>query len=361
MYHGTSQQRRHTELEDVDIVLTTYETLRSEWSANGALYSKKWLRLVLDEGRLIFQRDFCWLKRVLAHHIRNRMSQTFKAACAVSCRYRWCLTGTPIHNSLDDYGSLLSFIGVPLLTEKRLFDYWITDPLKSGRPDSLRRLQQLVKITCLRRTKKAIGHTLTLPERAEQTEALEFHPRDLDIYNFFKERAAVIATRNSSEDRVAANSTQSRENNILSLINFLRLICNHGSALLPQSAISTWIPRDFASADWQMKQKWHPRCDLCDGDIEGAGASIRSFRDCENLICLACATSRDQSNLIDENMTCPKCFQGSHDSEDRVPPDSQMAPAAPSPKIEALLRNLHREQRQAGDSGLVGTTKRYVR
>jgi len=34
-----------------DIILTTYETLRSEWLTNGALYSEKWYRLVLDEGQ----------------------------------------------------------------------------------------------------------------------------------------------------------------------------------------------------------------------------------------------------------------------------------------------------------------------
>jgi SNF2 family DNA or RNA helicase len=51
VYHGSNQQRKSKELDDVDIVLTTYETLRSEWTTNGALFSEKWLRLVLDEGQ----------------------------------------------------------------------------------------------------------------------------------------------------------------------------------------------------------------------------------------------------------------------------------------------------------------------
>ncbi|KAF2191078.1 hypothetical protein K469DRAFT_746516 [Zopfia rhizophila CBS 207.26] len=128
VYHGSTRRGLSASFKNHDIILTTYETLRSEWVANGAIYSENWYRLILDE----------------AHHIRNRSSQIFKAACAIDSRYRWCLTGTPIHNSLDDYGALLSFIRVPPFTEKTMFDFWITSPIRHARPYSMRRLQDLL-------------------------------------------------------------------------------------------------------------------------------------------------------------------------------------------------------------------------
>jgi SNF2 family DNA or RNA helicase len=248
------------------------------------------------------------------------------------------------------------------LTDKSLFDYWITDPLRSGKPDSLRRLQELVKATCLRRTKKAICHTLTLPQRVEKIETVDFHQEDRDIYNFFRERASAIAARISSQDGVAANSNQSKGINILSLINFLRLICNHGSKLLPQSAIQAWESRDRASVDWQIMRKWKTKCDICDCDIEGTDTSvapIKSSRDCEHSICSVCAI-QSQNNLIEDDMNCPTCIQMAPDSENPISLDSQTAFVRPSPKIEALMRNLLREQRHTDDFGSVIVTKRYV-
>ena len=51
MYQGSGRHRQSSIFEDHDVILTTYETLRSDWQADGALYSTKWYRVVLDEGR----------------------------------------------------------------------------------------------------------------------------------------------------------------------------------------------------------------------------------------------------------------------------------------------------------------------
>lgn len=39
------------ELHNFDVVLTTYDTLRSDWAASGPLYSRTWARIILDEGK----------------------------------------------------------------------------------------------------------------------------------------------------------------------------------------------------------------------------------------------------------------------------------------------------------------------
>lgn len=52
MYHGSSTNLRNIKLSEVDIVLTTYETVSSDFNKRGALQETSWFRIVLDEGML---------------------------------------------------------------------------------------------------------------------------------------------------------------------------------------------------------------------------------------------------------------------------------------------------------------------
>lgn len=110
----------------------------------------------------------CSPQDVPAHRIRTRGSKLHQSALTISKRAhcRWCLTGTPIHNSLDDYGALLGFLQAPKLSEKRDFDKLIVQHMKDKPQDGLARLQDLVRATCLRRTISGLGAaTLHLPPR----------------------------------------------------------------------------------------------------------------------------------------------------------------------------------------------------
>jgi len=54
VYHGSNRDGLSDELRSHDVVLTTYDTLRSEWTSKagkGVLYSEIWARVVLDEGK----------------------------------------------------------------------------------------------------------------------------------------------------------------------------------------------------------------------------------------------------------------------------------------------------------------------
>ncbi|KAI8718206.1 hypothetical protein NCS52_00598800 [Fusarium sp. LHS14.1] len=221
-YHGTDRGRLAQQLGDHDIILTTYETLRSDWAAKGPLFAEEWFRVVLDE----------------AHRIGNRSTRVFRAACDLKSLRRWCLTGTPIQNTLDDYGALLSFLRIPPFIEKPKFDHWISNPIRNKRPHGLLKLRILVQATCLRRTKQSINHSHKLPERTEKIERVDLHPNDRELYNYFHALANRIASESLGDEKTMSSKGSSKTNILpITIINFLRLICNHGVDLLSASAV----------------------------------------------------------------------------------------------------------------------------
>ena len=53
VYHGSKRKDVVPEIDSCDVVLTTYDTLRSDWATNGPLYKGTWVRIMLDEGEYI--------------------------------------------------------------------------------------------------------------------------------------------------------------------------------------------------------------------------------------------------------------------------------------------------------------------
>jgi SNF2 family DNA or RNA helicase len=271
------------------------------------------------------------------------------------------LTGTPIHNSLDDYGALLQFLDVPQIKDKSTFDSWIAIPFQNGRTNSLRRLTELIRATCLRRTKRTLRDSCELPDRIERTETLEFSETDQVLYAFFKEKCAQLAENVSTTKLASPEVSQRKEGNLLSLINFLRLICDHGEQLLPRSALDAWRARDDTSISWQMMRSCRKRCYICKTDIEEA--ALLASKDYEpshqHWVCAICALQSDGTS--GEKDPCPKpalspCL--GDDSSFLGPADSCPPSSA---KIKALLRNLRTEQDAGTSPGPSKLAKRYVK
>ena len=63
----------------------------------GVLFQLKWWRVILDE----------------AHNIRNHDTASSKACAAIKASHRWCLSGTPMQNSISDLYALFRFLHVP--------------------------------------------------------------------------------------------------------------------------------------------------------------------------------------------------------------------------------------------------------
>jgi SNF2 family DNA or RNA helicase len=189
-----------------------------------------------------------------------------------------------------------------------------------------------------------LGDSCELPKRTERIERVEFHETDQALYAFFKERCAKMAEGVSTTKLGLPEAGQRKEGNLLSLINFLRLICDHGLQLLPRPALDAWKARDGTSINWQMVQCCRKRCCICETDIEEADflASNGYEPHCQHWICTICALQSESTS--GEESLCPKCATSPRSGDDSSFPSPAETCLPPSAKIEALLRNLHTEQ-----------------
>lgn len=90
-HHGPKRAKEPTTLEDADLVITSYGTLRQDADL---MTTMEWSVVIGDE----------------AQHIKNRRSQNAKTLTRLHSSGRFLLTGTPVENSLDDLISLFTFL-----------------------------------------------------------------------------------------------------------------------------------------------------------------------------------------------------------------------------------------------------------
>jgi len=147
VHHGPNRTKSSIELKKYDVVITTYQTLTSEHAGSQmnvkggtriGCFGIHWYRLILDE----------------AHSIKNRNAKSTIACCALNSWYRWCLTGTPMQNNLDELQSLIKFLRIKPYCELPKWKEQITQPMKNGRGGlAIKRLQVFLAAFMKRRTK----------------------------------------------------------------------------------------------------------------------------------------------------------------------------------------------------------------
>ncbi|RYP70475.1 hypothetical protein DL771_005412 [Monosporascus sp. 5C6A] len=274
----------------------------------------------------------------------KRSSKLHQSALYISKRAycHWCLTGTPIQNSLDDYGALLGFLQVPKLSDKRDFDRLIGKPVKDKHQYGLGRLQDLVRTTCLRRTISGLdAETLQLLPLEAKVEWIDLGD-DKELYTFFKRKTASVASglgkRRTKGAKGSAGKVKGDEN-ILSLINFLRLICNYGERMLPAKALEGWKQRDLTSLDWKAMEAIGRQCSRCGERVRDA--ADRNILPCGHHVCKRCQLHAEEvdEGEADEALACLACRDSNQIGEKKG------ALGAPrSAKAQALIRNILNQQ-----------------
>jgi SWI/SNF-related matrix-associated actin-dependent regulator of chromatin subfamily A3 len=247
------------------------------------------------------------------------------------------LTGTPIQNSLGDFGALLQFLGVHPFDTPSGFAKLLPTNGKDGNTTGWRKLTSLFRAVALRRTKASVLNELGLPKRTILFHTVELNERESELYQKLKQ-AYVLG---SGADGAPMTCFQ--------IILRLRQVCGHGPELLPRE-IRRWLHSDDP-AGVPIPQV----CELCEERMKiGNQNSARNepVSSCLHLVCETCrAVSRSSVEPQDARfgLGCPLCL-GLAISEKSTKPapcaNTQPGSYTPSSKVVALLENLNRNLRE---------------
>lgn len=238
VHHGPSRTKRFDDLKKYDVVISTYQTLTSEFAGTSAdeggikvgCFGVHWYRIILDE----------------AHSIKNRNAKMTQAAYHLRGVYRWCLTGTPMQNNLEELQSLIRFLQIKPYAELKIWKEQIGMPMKNGRGGlAMKRLQFFLKAFMKRRTKEILkkegaltfgkgaakndGSTNGEPDtgpgfkivgRKIENVVVEFSEHERGFYD-----RLAVRTEKSLEDMMGGAKTDYI--GALVLLLRLRQVCNH--------------------------------------------------------------------------------------------------------------------------------------
>ncbi|KAJ1324817.1 transcription termination factor 2 [Microdochium nivale] len=233
VHHGPQRTKRFEDLRKYDVVITTYQILVSEHgqctpTRQAGCFGLHWYRVILDE----------------AHTIKNRNAKATKACYELRSVYRWCLSGTPMQNNLEELQSLVKFLRIKPYDNLNEWKEHFENPIKQGQGDvAMQRLHAMLSCFMKRRTKeilKKVGALDTggkkggdqeksatsdfkVTERKVVSIAATFSPAERRFYNRLERR-----TDKSIDALMQGNINYA---SALVLLLRLRQACNHPKLL----------------------------------------------------------------------------------------------------------------------------------
>ncbi len=161
LWHGAERKERQDEMEDADVVVTSYALLRRD---EELLKEIDWRYVILDE----------------AQQIKNPLSATARAAKRLRADRRLALSGTPIENRLSEIWSIFDFVSPGLLGPLDKFEERYSRPIDNGDRKAAERLRATIHPFILRRTKAEVARDL--PEKIETDQFCELTGEQSSLY-----------------------------------------------------------------------------------------------------------------------------------------------------------------------------------
>ncbi|KAJ3681241.1 hypothetical protein LUZ60_015730 [Juncus effusus] len=266
----------------------------------GPLARVRWFRVVLDE----------------AQTIKNHRTQVAKACSGLRAKRRWCLSGTPIQNTIDDLYSYFRFLKYYPYSGYSSFCTSIKHPISRDSAHGYRKLQAVLKTVLLRRTKDTLINgepIINLPKKEICLSKVEFSPEERAFYVRLEERS-----RQQFKAYAAAGTVKQNYANILLMLLRLRQACDH--PLLAQGYQSNMaghdsfdvaknLPRDLVMNLLYKLQGSSAICAICSDPPEDAVVST-----CGHVFCYQCV----HDHLSTDAATCPALSCSSPLSSDSV-------------------------------------------
>ena len=201
LHHGGSRLKNGLQQNDIDVIITTYGTLRSDIKEFAEV---NFDYVILDESQAI----------------KNPSSKIAKAASILKATNRLCLSGTPLQNNTFDIFAQMNFLNPGMLGSQEFFKSEFSVPIdKFGEKEQKDHLRKLLYPFILRRTKEQVAKDL--PEKQEMILFCEMGSEQRKIYD---------AYRNDFRDKILGvvqeQGIQKSQLTILQGLMKLRQICD---------------------------------------------------------------------------------------------------------------------------------------
>jgi SNF2 family DNA or RNA helicase len=253
-----------------------------------------------------------------AQNIKNRNTKSAAAACRINADYRWCLSGTPMQNNVDEIYSLIKFCRIRPYHDYEKFAKDISRPLKRltsyGKEQAMERLQALLRAVLLRRTKKSEidgQPIIQLPEKHTIEERAIFGKDELDFYKALEAQSQIQFNKFLKKGSIGRHYSHA-----LVLLLRLRQCCC--SAQLVTNAPDFMTSGAIEDVDYVKNAKSLPddvvrrlgeaegfECPICMDAVENPII----FNLCGHSLCAECLTAMTEKALDDASgkLLCPHC------------------------------------------------------
>ncbi|XP_059649855.1 helicase-like transcription factor CHR28 [Cornus florida] len=341
IYHGSNRTKDPVELATYDVVLTTYAIvtnevpkqplvdeedddqkdgekfgLSTEFSTNkkrkktsnikkrgkkgkkgldssaidcdsGALARVGWFRVILDE----------------AQTIKNHRTQVARACCGLRAKRRWCLSGTPIQNAIDELYSYFRFLKYDPYAVFKSFCYTIKIPISRNSLHGYKKLQAVLRAIMLRRTKGTLidgEPIINLPPKTIHLIKVDFSAEERTFY-----RKLEAESRSKFKAYAAAGTVNQNYANILLMLLRLRQACDHpflvkgfnsDSVERVSLDMAKSLPRDMLINLLNLLETNLTICRICNDPPEDAVVTM-----CGHVFCRQCVSEF----LTGDDNTCP--------------------------------------------------------
>ncbi|KAK7362904.1 hypothetical protein VNO77_05029 [Canavalia gladiata] len=322
VYYGSNRTKDPYEVAKYDVVLTTYSIVSMEVPkqpsldkddeergifedhavpskkrknpSNSSKSGKKRLNGSILEAVARPLAKVAWFRVVLdeAQSIKNYKTQVARACWGLRAKRRWCLSGTPVQNAIDDLYSYFRFLRYDPYAVYTSFRSTIKAPISRDPDKGYRKLRAVLKTIMLRRTKGTLLNgepIISLPPKYIELKKVDFSREERDFYSRLE-----ADSRAQFQEYADAGTVKQNYVNILLMLLRLRQACDHPLLVKRYNSNSLWrssvemakkLPQEKQISLLKCLEASLALCGICNDPPEDAVVSVCGHVFCNQCIC----------------------------------------------------------------------------